>query len=373
VCDYSPNGMYIDLSMRLEFACTNNQVKYGSLLHGLEYLRDLRARDVEVFGDYNLIMQQIRGDSQCLDGVLNSYRDRCLDIIKLFDTFSIKHIPREENSRANWLAQQASGYVVTQGIFWVTSFSLVANRYALRSKGKPIPDKAPQLSENSEPELGNTSESQDKAKLTSGKEANEESITKENEFEKVGSYLDEEKMKPIRVDESAKDGDTVRTDWRFPLMECIRDSGKTMDKKLKQQVLKHTSLDDALYRRTIDGMLLKCLSEEQAKEAVQEVHDGICGAHQSTHKMKWMLRREGFYWPTMVDDCIKYQKGCKACQRFGNIQLAPTGVMNSIVKPWPVEVGDLTSSVRYFSDHLRVTGLSWFLWIILPSGPRQYH
>jgi hypothetical protein len=26
-------------------------------------------------------VQQIRGDSQCLDGVLNSYRDKCLDII----------------------------------------------------------------------------------------------------------------------------------------------------------------------------------------------------------------------------------------------------------------------------------------------------
>jgi hypothetical protein len=41
-----------------------------------------------VFGDSNLIVQQIKGDSQCLDGVLNSYRDKCLDIIKLFDTFS---------------------------------------------------------------------------------------------------------------------------------------------------------------------------------------------------------------------------------------------------------------------------------------------
>jgi hypothetical protein len=36
-----------------------------------------------------------------------------------------------------------------------------------------------------------------------------------------------------------------------------------------------------------------------------------------------------------MDDCIKYQKGCEACQRFGNIQLAPAGVINSIVKPWP--------------------------------------
>jgi hypothetical protein len=54
--------------------------------------------------------------------------------------------------------------------------------------------------------------SKDKAKLTSGKEASEESVTKENEFEKVGSPLDEEKTKLIRVDESAKDGDTIQTD-----------------------------------------------------------------------------------------------------------------------------------------------------------------
>jgi hypothetical protein len=51
--------------------------------------------------------------------------------------------------------------------------------------------------------------------------------------------------------------------------------------------------------------------------------------------MKWLLRRAGFYWLTMLDDCIKYQKGCEVCQRFGNIQLALTGVTKSIVKPWP--------------------------------------
>jgi ribonuclease HI len=100
----SPSGVYIDLSIRIEFCCTNNQVEYESLLHGLEFLRDLGARYVDLFGDSNLIMQQVGGYSQCLYGVLNSYRDKCLDIIMLFDTFSIKHIPREENSRVNRLA-----------------------------------------------------------------------------------------------------------------------------------------------------------------------------------------------------------------------------------------------------------------------------
>jgi hypothetical protein len=80
-------------------------------------------------------------------------------------------------------------------------------------------------------------------------------------------------------------------------------------------------------------VLLNYLGEEQDKVAVREVYYGICGAHQSAYKMNWLLRRAGFYWPTMMDDCIKYQKGCEACQRFWNIQSALAGVMNSIVKP----------------------------------------
>jgi hypothetical protein len=133
--------------------------------------------------------------------------------------------------------------------------------------------------------------------------------------------------------DSVKGGDTICTDWRLPLLECIRDPRKTADKKIKRQALKYTSLDDDLFRGTIDGVLLKCLGEGQAKVAVREAHDGIYGAHQSAHKMNWLLWRARFYWPTMMGDCIKYQKECEACQRFRNIQLAHVGVMNSIVKP----------------------------------------
>jgi hypothetical protein len=83
--------------------------------------------------------------------VLNSYRERCLDIIKLFDTFSIKHIPQEENSQANRLAQQASGYVVSQGVFWVALVSLVKHRYALRSKGKAVLENSDRLQDEEKP------------------------------------------------------------------------------------------------------------------------------------------------------------------------------------------------------------------------------
>jgi hypothetical protein len=37
----------------------------------------------------------------------------------------------------------------------------------------------------------------------------------------------------------------------------------------------------------------------------------------------------------MLEDSFKYYKGCQACQRFRNIQMVPTSVMNLIIKPWP--------------------------------------
>jgi hypothetical protein len=85
----------------------------------------------------------------------------------------------------------------------------------------------------------------------------------------------------------------------------------------------------------MDGMLLKCLGEEWAKIAMGEVHKGICGTHQSTHKMRWMIKRARFYWPSMIDDCFKYYQGCEACQRFRDVQTVPAGMLHPIVKPWP--------------------------------------
>jgi hypothetical protein len=95
------------------------------LLYGLEYLKEMGVMGVKVFDDSMLVVQQIKGDNQCLDGVLNNYRDRCWDVIKTLDEFSISHIPRESNWRANYLAQQASGYNVVKGMFIIKDNSTV--------------------------------------------------------------------------------------------------------------------------------------------------------------------------------------------------------------------------------------------------------
>jgi ribonuclease HI len=116
----SPSGVVFSVSLRLEFTCTNNQVEYKALLHELEYPREIGVTSVNAFADSLLVVQQIRGESQCLDEVLNSYHERCLDIVGTMDYFCIKHIPRERNREANVLLQQASGYEVTTEMFEIT-------------------------------------------------------------------------------------------------------------------------------------------------------------------------------------------------------------------------------------------------------------
>jgi ribonuclease HI len=105
----SPNGDDFEASSQLNYFCTTNQAEYKALLFGLKILESMKIRHVEAFGDSLLVVQQVSGECQCLEGSLNAYLDKCVDVIKFsFDEFCIHHIPRHENCRANDLAQGAS-------------------------------------------------------------------------------------------------------------------------------------------------------------------------------------------------------------------------------------------------------------------------
>jgi hypothetical protein len=55
-------------------------------------------------------VQQVVDIYQCLDGFLNAYLDKWLKIITLFIDFTVQHVSSDENTVANDLAQQASGF-----------------------------------------------------------------------------------------------------------------------------------------------------------------------------------------------------------------------------------------------------------------------
>ena len=124
-------------------------------------------------------------------------------------------------------------------------------------------------------------------------------------------------------------------DWRVKIADYLRNPSQKVTKKLRYKSTKYVLPNDQLYYKIVDGVLLKCLNREEAKVLMGEVHQGICGAHQLAYKMKWIIRRTGYFWPTILEDCFEYYKGCQDCQCFGNVQKSPASVTNSIIKPWP--------------------------------------
>jgi len=124
-------------------------------------------------------------------------------------------------------------------------------------------------------------------------------------------------------------------DWRTEIINYLNDPSKKVERCIIFQATKYVLLDDELYYRTLDGVLLRCLDDDESKSLMGEIHEGVCGAHQSAFKMKWMIRRNGYYWPTILEDCFEYFKGCQGCQQFGNIQRAPASAMNPLTLAIP--------------------------------------
>jgi ribonuclease HI len=99
-----PRGAVFEQSVHLEYFCTKNQAEYAVVLLGKRILSSMGVKHVEAFSHSLLVMQQIVSVFQCFDGSLNAYLDKCLEIITLFDDFTIQHVSRDENIVVNDLA-----------------------------------------------------------------------------------------------------------------------------------------------------------------------------------------------------------------------------------------------------------------------------
>ena len=85
------------MSLNLAFECTNNQVKYETLVIGLEILLELRARDVRVIGDSQLVLQKLTGEYKCNNLLLTPYFTTAIQLLDSFDNVEFEHVPMESN------------------------------------------------------------------------------------------------------------------------------------------------------------------------------------------------------------------------------------------------------------------------------------
>ncbi|XP_050897077.1 uncharacterized protein LOC127103879 [Lathyrus oleraceus] len=194
-------------------------------------------------------------------------------LLKKFEYIDIKHVPRIKNQEANDLAQIASGYRISKEKLE----ELVEVRgKAMAARLSPTDLESTQL-----------------------------------------GYANKEEFEVLAIDT------LIDTDWRNLIINYLKDPSTDTERKTKYRALSYVLIGNELFKKTSEGVLLKCLGESEAYLALSSVHSGACGAHQAGHKMKWLLFRYGMYWPTMLKDCIEFAKGCQECQIHAGIQHAP--------------------------------------------------
>ena len=86
---------------------TNNQAEYAALIRALEAADEYGFDAIDVRGDSELIIKQVRGEWDANDPTLRERRVRVRELLARFDRWSLAHVPREINARADDLANEA--------------------------------------------------------------------------------------------------------------------------------------------------------------------------------------------------------------------------------------------------------------------------
>ena len=97
-------------------------------------------------------------------------------------------------------------------------------------------------------------------------------------------------------------------------------------------------MEGILYRRGYSMPFLRCVTIDQSKNLLEEVHEGFRCDHAGGQSLSKKILRQGFFWPTMIEDSMEYVKRCDKCQRFSKIPRAPPNILKQMQSHWPFAV-----------------------------------
>ncbi|XP_042465868.1 uncharacterized protein LOC122048361 [Zingiber officinale] len=91
--------------------------------------------------------------------------------------------------------------------------------------------------------------------------------------------------------------------WWAPMINFLRQGLLPSDPEEARLVRKkahaYTMIGDQLYKRAFSRPLLRCLSIEEADQALREIHLGCCGSHTGGRTLARKVLLVGYFWPTL--------------------------------------------------------------------------
>ena len=103
----TPDGEILDEVGKVIGRATNNVAEYRALLLGIECAAAAGASEVDLIGDSELIVKQVRGEYRVKDAGLRELHAEVRTALAPFERWSIRHVRREHNAAADALVNQA--------------------------------------------------------------------------------------------------------------------------------------------------------------------------------------------------------------------------------------------------------------------------
>ncbi|KAK3001098.1 hypothetical protein RJ639_020684 [Escallonia herrerae] len=104
----SPEGFTIEYVICFGFQASNNEAEYEALLVGIRLVHALKVDSLSVHSDSQLVVNHVLGDYEARDERMAQYLNLVKTSAVKFQNFTIRQIPRNQNTQADTLSRLAS-------------------------------------------------------------------------------------------------------------------------------------------------------------------------------------------------------------------------------------------------------------------------
>jgi hypothetical protein len=130
--------------------------------------------------------------------------------------------------------------------------------------------------------------------------------------------------------------------WIFEIRDYLKENILPEDHVSAERIVRlakrYTVVEGDLYRRGANSILKRCITQEEGRELLTEIHGGECGSHSASHALVGKAFRYGFYWPTALQDAAELVKSSEACQFHAKQIHTPAQALQMIPPSWPFVV-----------------------------------
>src|SRR5438105_2759016 len=279
----SPTGERLKYVLQIHFLASNNAAEYEALLHGLRIAISLGIRRLVVRGDSELIMNQVQKEYSCTSAKMSAYYQEVRKLEGAFDGLELTHMLRNDINEADELAKMGSKRTpVPTGVFVQQLYQPTISEEATEPANKPI-----------------------KAEVF-----------------------------------------TINPDWTTPYLNYLLHDKLPDDRAEAERIARRSRRyvvvgGEELYRRGTSGILMRCISKEDGRKLLKEIHSGICENHTASRTLVDKAYRQGFFWPTAVTDADELVLKCEGCQYFARQIHVLAQELQTIPITWPFAIWGL--------------------------------